>query len=61
MHGPKDYHTKGSKSNRERQISLISLVESKKNDINEFIYKTEINSQTLKTTYVHQSRKMGQG
>ena len=38
------------KSDRERQISFdILLVESKKKDTNEVIYKTETDSQTLKT------------
>ena len=36
------------KSDRERQISDIH-VESKKNDTNELIYKTEIDSQTQRT------------
>ena len=53
MDGPRDSHTKWSKSDRERQISydithmwnLIFL----KNDTNELIYKTETDSETLKT------------
>jgi len=52
MNRPKDYHTKWSKSYRGRQISYdINLfVESeKKNNTNDFIYKTEIDSQTWKT------------
>ena len=36
------------KSDRERQIYDITFMESK-NDMNEFIYKTEIDSQTQKT------------
>ena len=48
MNGPRDYHTKWSKSERERQIwydithmwNLIFL-----NGINELIYKTETDSQ----------------
>ena len=46
MSGPGDYHPKWSKSDRERQISYHLYAESKKNDTNEFIYKTETDSQT---------------
>ena len=47
MDGPREDHTQWSKSDKERQISYdIAYVESKKNDINELIYKTEIDSQT---------------
>ena len=44
MNGPRDYHIKCSKSDIERQISLICGI--KKNDTNELIYKTEIDSHT---------------
>ena len=47
MDGSRDYHTKWSKSDRERQVSYnIIYVESKKNDTNELVYKTETDSQT---------------
>ena len=48
MDGPRDYHIKWSKSDRERQISydITYMWNLKKHDINEFIYKTEIDSQT---------------
>ena len=48
MGGPIDYHTKWSKSDRERQISYdITYIWSlKKNDTNELIYKAESDSQT---------------
>ena len=47
MNGPRDYHTKWSKSDRERQISYdITYMWRLKYDINEFIHKTEIDSQT---------------
>ena len=47
MDGLRDYYTKQSKSDRERQISWHHLyVESKKHDTNELIYKIEIDSQT---------------
>ena len=42
-----DYQTKWSKSERERQIPYnITYVWNLKEDTNEFIYRTEINSQT---------------
>ena len=47
MDGPRDYHTKWSKSDRERQISygIIYMWNLKKNDTSELICKTEIDSQ----------------
>ena len=47
----KDYHIKLSKSDREIQISYDSnyMCNLKKNDVNELIYKTEIDSQIQKT------------
>ena len=45
MDGPRDYHTKWS----QRQIYDITYMWNLKNDINELIYKTETDSQTLKT------------
>ena len=45
MDGPGDYHTKWSKSDRERQISYdITYMQNLNNDINELIYKTEMDS-----------------
>ena len=47
MNGPRDDHTKWSKSDRKRQISYdITYMWHLKYDITEFIYKTEIDSQT---------------
>ena len=47
MHRPRDAHTKGGKSDRERQTSYdITYMWNLKNDTNELIYKTEIDSQT---------------
>ena len=47
MDGPRDYHTKGSKSERERQISYdITYMWNLKNDTNELIYETETDSWT---------------
>ena len=45
--GPRDYHTKWSKSARERQMSYdITPTWNLRKDTKEFIYKIEINSQT---------------
>ena len=45
--GPRDCHTKWSKSERERQILYdITYMWNLKYDTNEHIYKTEIDSQT---------------
>ena len=48
MDGPRDYQTKKSKSDKERQISydIAYTQDLKKNETNELIYKTEIDSQT---------------
>ena len=46
MGGPREYHTKWSKSDRERQILYIIYVWNLKNNTNESIYKTETDSQT---------------
>ena len=45
MDGPRDYHTKWSKSDKDKyMISLIPGIW--KNDTSELIYKTETDSQT---------------
>ena len=42
MDGPRDYHTKWSKSNRERQIAYdITYMWILKYDTNELLYKIE--------------------
>ena len=47
MDGPRDYHTKWSKSERDRKILYdITFMWNLKNDTNELIYKTEADSQT---------------
>ena len=47
MDGPRDYHTKWSKSDREKQISNdVTYMWNLKKETNELIYKTEIDSQT---------------
>ena len=53
MEGPRDDHSMGSKSDRERQISydithMWNLI--LENDTNELIYKTETDFQISKTT-----------
>ena len=53
MDGARDYHTKSSKSDRERIIIWYHLyVESKKIDTNELVYKTETDWQTQKTVMI---------
>ena len=52
MDGPRDYHTKWSRLDRERQISydithMWNLI--LKSDTNELIYKTETDLHILKT------------
>ena len=46
--GPRGYHTKWSKSEREREVSydITYLWNLKKNDTNELMYKGKIDSQT---------------
>ena len=47
MDGPRDYYTKRSKSDKDKYH--ITYKQDLKNDGNEFVYKTEIASQTQKT------------
>ena len=49
MNGPRDYHTKWSKPDKDKYHIYHLYAESKKNDTNELIYKIEIDSQTQKT------------
>ena len=49
MSGPRNYHTVCS--NTEKDKYDISFKSNFKNYINEFIYKTETDSQTLKTNF----------
>ena len=47
MDEPRDYHTKWSKPDRERQTSYdTTYMWNLKKDTNELIYKTEIDSKT---------------
>ena len=61
MDGPGDYHTKWSKSDRERQISYgITYMENlKKKDTNELIYSTETDSQNLGNEFMVTGGKGG--
>ena len=59
MDGPRDCHTEWGKSDRERQISYdITYMWYLKNNTNEYIYKTETDSQTQET-YGYQKGKGG--
>ena len=50
MDGPRDYHTKWNKSERERQIPYdITYMWNLKYDTNEHIYGTETDSQRAQT------------
>ena len=48
MDGPRDCHTEWSKSDREREIlyDIAYMWNLKRNDTNEHIYKTEMDSET---------------
>ena len=64
MDGGRDYHTKCSKSDTEIQISWYhSYMESNlKSDISELIYKTETDSQILKTNlWLPKGKCQGEG
>ena len=56
MDGPGDYHTKWTKSDRKRQISITHMW-NLKNNTGEFIYKTETdieNKRMVQTTTLFQ-------
>ena len=46
MGGPRYYHTKWFKSNRDRQVYDITYMCNLKSNASESIYKTDIDSQT---------------
>ena len=46
MDGPRGYHIKWSKSERQISYDITYMWNLKKNDTNELIYKTETDSQT---------------
>ena len=56
MDGPRDYHTKWSKSDRERQLYDIIYMWSLKKYIHQLIYKTET-YRPRKETYGYQRGK----
>ena len=61
MDGPRDYHTKWSKSDRERQISYaITYMWNLKNDTNELIYKTERLTDIENKLMVTEGEEVGQ-
>ena len=58
MDGPRDCHTKWSKSDRGRQIYDITYLWNLKNDTNELICKTEIDSQN-RTSWLPKGKEGG--
>ena len=61
MDGPRDYHTKPSKSERERQIPYdISYTWNLKYDANEHFYETEMDSQST-DLWLPRERTLGEG
>ena len=62
MDGPRDYHTKRSKSERESQKTYdITDMWNLKYDTNELTYGTETDSQTQRQTCGCQGRGVGEG
>ena len=63
MDGPRHYHTKRSKSERERQTPYdITHMWNLKYDTNEPIYKTETDSQSERTDlWLPRGRGVGEG
>ena len=62
MDGPRDYHTKWSKSEREWQISYdIINMWNLKCDTNELMYKTKTDSPTQKTNLCLPNGERGGG
>ena len=50
MDGPRDYHIKWSKTDKDKYHMISVLCEMKNNETNELICKTETDSQMYKTT-----------
>ena len=63
MDATRDYHTKGNKSERERQISYdITYMWNLKHDTNEPTYATETDSLTKRTDlWLPRGRGVGEG
>ena len=61
MDGPRDYHTKWSKSDRGRQVSydIAYMQNLKKNDTNELITKQKQTHRRRKQIYGYQRGKVG--
>ena len=60
MDGPRDYLSKGSKSERKRQVSYVTtFMWNLKYDTNELTYKTERYLQILQTNMVTKGERWG--
>ena len=56
MNEPGDYYTKWSKSDKDEYYKILLIMEYKKDDADEFTYKTD--SQTQRKTYGFQRGKI---
>ena len=61
MDGPRDYHTKRSKSDREIRMLYITYIWNLKYDTNELICETVANSQTENKLLVDKGVGVGEG
>ena len=61
MDGPRDYHIKWSKSDREISYDITYMWDLKKNDSNELIYKTEIDSTDIENKLMVTKEDSGGG
>ena len=62
IRGLRDYYTKWSKSERERQIQYdTTYMQNLKYDTNELMYETEIDTQTYKTNLWLPKGKVDEG
>ena len=62
MGGPREYHTKWSKTENDKCHMMSLICGSKKNDTNELIYKMETDLETLKTNLLlPNGKEMGGG
>ena len=59
MGGPRDYHTKGSKSDKNKYHMIITYLWNLKKDTNEFMYKTETDPQTENNLMVTKGKGRG--
>ena len=58
--GPRDYHTKWSKPDKDKYHMISLIYGILKNDTNELIYKTETDSQTENKLLVTKEERRGQ-